>query len=98
MEKSRMSSAADPESVSLPEMAAAIKFWTRQALALTDEQIVSVSEFNCGKPTCPNRHTAIMVMSQEGPMRKISIHKPIADISEFDVLDACLDLLRNSPV
>ena len=30
-------------------------------------------------------------------MRKISIHKPIADICEFDVLDACLDLLRKSP-
>ena len=92
-----MSSAADPESVSVPEMAAAIKFWTRQALALSDEEIVSVSEFNCGKPTCPNRHTAIMVMTQEGPQRKISIHKPIADIGEFDVLDACLELLREQP-
>jgi hypothetical protein len=96
MEESRMSSSVD-ESVSLPEMAAAIKFWTRQALALPDEFIVSVSEFACGKPTCPNQHTAIIVMSQEGPQRKISIHKPIADIREFDVLDACLDLLRNSP-
>jgi hypothetical protein len=92
-----MSSAADPESVSLPEMAAAIKFWARQVLALADDEIVSVSEFDCGKPTCPNRHTAIMVMSQEGPRRKISIHKPLADICEFDVLDACLDSLRNSP-
>ena len=84
-------------SVDLPERAAAIKFWTRQTLALTDESIVSVSEFACGKPTCPNQHTAIMVMSQEGPTKKVSIHKPIADICEFDVLDACLDLLRNSP-
>jgi hypothetical protein len=91
-----MSSSVD-EIVNLPEMAAAIRFWTRQTLALTDESIVSVSEFSCGKPTCPNQHTAIMVMSQEGHARKISIHKPIADISEFDVLDACMDLLRNSP-
>ncbi|HVZ28151.1 MAG TPA: hypothetical protein VG798_05795 [Rhizomicrobium sp.] len=92
-----MNSVVDPENVSLPEMAAAIKFWTRQALGLNDEFIVSVSEFACGKPTCPNQHTAIMVMSQEGPQRKISIHKRIADICEFDVLDACLDSLRNSP-
>ncbi|HEY2010213.1 MAG TPA: hypothetical protein VGH23_14580 [Rhizomicrobium sp.] len=92
-----MSSVVDPKSVSLLETAAAIKFWTRQALALTDEYIVSVSEFSCGKPTCPNQHTAIVVMSQEGSARKISIHKPIADICEFDVLDACLDLLRESP-
>ena len=92
-----MSSVVDAGSISLPERAAAIKFWTGQALALTDEFIVSVSEFACGKPTCPNQHTAIMVMSQNGPARKISIHKPIADICEFDVLDACLELLRNSP-
>ena len=91
-----MNSSID-ESVSLPQMAAAIKFWTRQALALPEDQIVSVSEFACGKPTCPNQHTAIMVMSQEGLTKKISIHKPIADICEFDVLDACLDLLRKSP-
>jgi len=92
-----MSSVVDPGSTGLPEMAAAIKFWTRQTLALTDDIIVSDSEFSCGKPTCPNQHTAIMVMALEGPPRKISIHKPVADISEFDVLDACLDLLRKSP-
>jgi hypothetical protein len=97
MEESRMSSVVDPESVSIPEMAAAIKFWTRQALALSDEEIVSVSEFNCSKPTCPNRRTVIMVMSQEGPGRQISIHKSIANVCEFDVLDACLELQRDSP-
>ncbi len=91
-----MNSSVD-ERVSLPEATAAIKFWTRQVLALSDEFIVSVSEFNCGKPTCPNLHTVIMVMSQEGPAKKIVINKPVADIYEFDVLDACLDLLRNSP-
>ena len=91
-----MSSSVD-ESASLPEMAAAIKFWTRQALALPEDQIVSVSEFNCGKPTCPNLHTVIMVMSQEGPAKKIVVNKPVANIHEFDVLDACVDLLRESP-
>jgi len=91
-----MSSPVDAD-VSLPEMAGAIKFWTRQTLALSDEFIVSVSEFNCGKPTCPNVHTVIMVKSQGGPARKIVINKPIADIHEFDVLDACMDLLRESP-
>ena len=90
-------SAAVDESVSLPEMAGAIKFWTRQALGLTDEFIVSVSEFNCGKPTCPNLHTVIMVMSQECAPRKIVVNKPLAAIIEFDVLDACMDLFRDSP-
>ena len=92
-----MSSVVDAGDIALPEMAAAIQFWTRQTLALPADQIVSVSEFACGKPTCPNQHTVIMVMSQEGPARKIVINKTIADICEFDVLDACLELLRDSP-
>ena len=90
-------SASVDESADLGEIAAAIKFWTRQTLALRDDQIVSVSEFNCGKPTCPNVHTVIMVMSQEGPGTKIVINKPVADIHEFEVLDACMDALRESP-
>lgn len=90
-------SASVDESAGLSEMAGAIKFWARQALALPDDQIVSVSEFNCGKPTCPNIHTVIMVMSQQGPGMKIVVNKPVADIHEFDVLDACMDALRESP-
>ena len=85
------------ESTELSDRAAAIKFWTRQTLSLPDDQIVSVSEFFCGKPTCANQHTAIMVMSQQGLVRKISLTKRIADIQEFDVLDACLEALRESP-
>jgi hypothetical protein len=92
-----LSAVVDPENISLSERAAAIQFWARQTLTLTEDQIISVSEFNCGKPTCPNIHTVIMVMSQQGPVSKIVINKPIAEIYEFDVLDACMDLLRNSP-
>ena len=95
-----MSSSANSKdrdgSVSLPEMAAAIQFWTRQILALPEDTVVSVSEFSCGKPTCPNQHTAIFVMSQEGVTRKISVHKPLADISEFDVLEAYSDSLQDA--
>ena len=91
-----MSSSVDA-SVSLPEMAGAIKFWTRQTLALSDEFIVSVSEFNCGKPTCPNVHTVILVLSEDMSTQKMSIHKAMADVCEADVFDACLELLRNWP-
>ena len=84
-------------SADLPEKAAAIKLWTRQNLPLTDEMVVSVSEFACAKPSCPNRQTVIMVMSEDGPTQKMSIHKTIADIGESDVFDACLELLRSWP-
>ena len=81
----------------LPERAAAIKLWTRQNLPLAEETAVSVSEFACAKPSCPNRQTVILVMSEDAPTQKISIHKSIADVCESDVFDACLELLRNWP-
>jgi hypothetical protein len=81
----------------LPEKVAEIKLWTRQNLPLTEESVVSVSEFACAKPSCPNRQTVILVMSEDAPTQKISIHKTIADVCETDVFDGCLDLLRNWP-
>jgi hypothetical protein len=96
-----MSSPVNPfdqhRSTGLPEKAAEIKLWTRQNLPLTEESVVSVSEFACAKPSCPNRQTVILVMSEDAPTQKISIHKTIADVCETDVFDACLELLRNWP-
>jgi hypothetical protein len=101
MEERRMSSFVNPfdrqGNPDLPEKAAAIKLWTRQNLPLTDEMVVSVSEFACAKPSCPNRQTVILVMSQDATTQKMSIHKTVADISETDVFDACLELLRSWP-
>ena len=84
-------------SVDYSEQVEAIKLWARQSLPLTEESVVSVSEFSCAKPSCPNRQTVILVMSENAPTQKMSIHKSIADVCEADVFDACLDLLRNWP-
>ena len=77
------------------EKAAVIKLWTRQCLPLTEETIVSVSEFACIKPDCPKRQTIILVLSEHAPTKKMSIRKTIEDVCETDVFDACLELLRN---
>lgn len=83
-------------SIDRSERVEAIKLWTRQTLALTEESVVSVSQFGCAKPTCPRNLTVILLLSQEAPTRKISIHKSIVDVCESDVRDACLDFLHNS--
>ena len=54
------------------EKSAVVKHWTRQNLPLTDDMIVTVSEFACNKPSCPNRQTVILLMSETGPTQKIS--------------------------
>ena len=96
-----MSSPVNPlnqhRSSDLPEKAATIKLWARQNLPLTEEMVVSVSEFACAKPNCPNRQTVILVLSEGEPTQKMSIHKTVADVSEADVFDACLELLRDWP-
>src|SRR3954471_24504241 len=79
------------------EKAAEIKLWTRHNLPLTEETVVSVSEFACIKPDCPKRQTVILVLSEDAPTQKISIRKTIEDVCETDVFDACLELLRNWP-
>jgi hypothetical protein len=83
-------------SIDRSEQVEAIKLWTRQNLALTEESVVSVSQFGCAKPTCPRNLTIILLLSQEAPTRKISIHKSIVDVCESDVRDACLDFVHNS--
>ena len=83
-------------SIDRSEQVEAIKLWTRQALALTEESAVSVSQFGCAKPTCPRNLTVILLLSQAAPTRKISIHKSIVDVCESDVRDACLDFVHNS--
>jgi hypothetical protein len=83
-------------SIDRSEQVEAIKLWTRQNLALTEESVVSVSQFGCAKPTCPRNLTIILLLSQEAPTRKISIHKSIVDVCESDVRDACLDFVQNS--
>ena len=79
------------------ERVEAIKLWTRQALALTEDSSLSVSQFGCAKPTCPRNLTAILVMSQDAPARKITIHKSIVDVGEDDVVDAWSEHLHDSP-
>jgi hypothetical protein len=79
-----------------PEQVEAIKLWTRQTLALTEDTVLSISQFGCARPTCPRNMTYILLMSEVAPTRKISIHKSIVDICESDVRDACSDP-RNAP-
>ena len=95
MQEGRMSSFDNPfgrqRSDDRSEQVEAIKLWTRQILALPEDSVLSVSQFGCAKPACPRNMTTILLMSEQAPTRKISIHKSIVDVSESDVRDACSD-------
>ncbi|OJF89772.1 hypothetical protein [Pararhizobium antarcticum] len=72
---------------SIVDSARALKSLTRGILALADDVVVSVSELACHVPGCPPRETVILVM-QGVETLQISIHKPMADVTEDDLLEA----------
>ncbi|WP_156953424.1 hypothetical protein [Afifella pfennigii] len=75
----------------IPAATAAIKDWTRTALRLEDEAVISVNELSCSKPDCPPRETVVLILRSGAPATRISIHKAIVDICERDVIDASLN-------
>jgi hypothetical protein len=62
-----------------------IKIWTREALSLSDDAAVTVSEINCRDPGCPGVETVILVMIPKLPTRMIRIACPLAEVRLADL-------------
>lgn len=77
-------------SASVAARAAAIKGWTRQALALDEHIVISISELTCTQPGCPPQITVALVLIPDAAF-KITVHKPIVDVTENDVIEASRD-------
>ena len=69
----------------LRDTVAAIKTWTRDALDIGPECVVSVSELACGVPGCQPYETVVLVLRTDEATRKLSIHKPMAQVTREDV-------------
>ena len=70
----------------MPAVVDAIKRWTRAALAIGTETVVSVNELACAQPRCPPRETIVLVLREGTPARKLSVHKAMVDLTEEDVV------------
>lgn len=64
----------------------AVKGWTRSAMELGADDAVTVTEIACQIPGCPPRETVIVAMPAKGHWLKTSIHKPMPEVVEEDVL------------
>ncbi len=62
-----------------------IKIWTREALSLSDDAAVTVSEINCRDRACPGVETVILVMIPELPTRMIRIACSLAEVRLADL-------------
>jgi hypothetical protein len=67
-----------------------IKIWAREALSLSDDDAVTVSEINCRYPGCPGVETAILVMRAGAPTRMFRIACRLAEVRRAD-LETALD-------
>ena len=67
---------------------AEIKSWTKAALLLDDDAVISVSELACSQPGCPPRQIVVLIFSDTAPARKFTVHKALLDTTEADIIDA----------
>ena len=65
---------------------AAVKEYVIRAMELGDGDSVSVTEIACRIPGCPPRETVVVAMPAKGHWLRTSIHKPMPEVTEEDVL------------
>lgn len=82
---SRLSNPFAPKpSVSFSEAIQRIRGWTRTAIGVESDVVISVNEMACPEEGCPPRETIIIVMDGGRP-RAAVIHKAMADVTESEV-------------
>lgn len=66
-----------------------LKGWVRAALAVDDSKTVSISEIECGDPSCPGGiETAVLVRGKASVEAAFKLRGPLDSLSEAMVADA----------
>jgi len=65
-----------------------VREWARTLLEATDDDTVVVSELRCTEPGCPPIETMIALLRPGAEPRKVTIHKPVAELTEEEVRGA----------
>ena len=65
---------------------AAILTWARHAAGFDASGIVKVNEIVCADPACPGMETILLLMPPGRPTRAVKIAKPMADVTQGDVV------------
>lgn len=63
-----------------------LKTWTYEALALSSDVPISISQLQCHEPGCPPIETVIAVMNQ--PTQTYKIHTAADDVTQAQVQQA----------
>ena len=71
------------------ERARRIKKALREALRLSDDMTVTVTELACLEEGCPPVETAIGVLRPDAPQLQCKLHKPMDDVDAEDLVQVC---------
>ncbi|PPD13839.1 MAG: hypothetical protein CTY25_11340 [Methylobacterium sp.] len=66
----------------------AIRGWAEAALGHDPPLTLTISEIDCGDPSCPGLETIILVMREGEATQAVKIRKPMDEIGEADVIEA----------
>src|SRR5258708_35378113 len=65
-----------------------LKEQDRTAINADDETIVTISERDCGDPSCGGARTIVLIMHPRRPTEAVGIGKPLEQITQTDLSDA----------
>ncbi|MFV9503409.1 MAG: hypothetical protein AB4911_02470 [Oscillochloridaceae bacterium umkhey_bin13] len=68
-----------------PSHLASIKAWVAEALALSDDVTVMVSELRCAEPGCPPLETVLAVLRPGQPPEQRKLPKATAELTATDI-------------
>lgn len=66
----------------------AIRGWAEAALGHDPPLTLTISEIDCGDPSCPGLETIILVMREGEATQAVKIRKPMDEIGKADVIEA----------
>jgi len=67
-----------------------VRDWTRESLALADEDTVLVAEVACARPGCPPLETVVTFWTRGGERHWFKVFKPVAEVALHDLPPAWL--------
>ncbi len=65
-----------------------IKAWVREALALSDDTTLTITELACRDDGCPDIETVIGIFHNDKPTQTLRVHLPLGELTHADVLNA----------
>lgn len=81
----RLANPLAPRGRPLSEKTRQIKTWVRDAYALGESVVLSVTELSCREDGCPDTETLIGIMRPGEKIETIRVHKAIVDVTRHDV-------------